>query len=129
MVTNNIPKSKKIKTAIITNIPTPYRRKQWEYYSKQDNLDLTIFYCAKKEKDRLWNVKNASGVKEVFLSGIIFFNLHLNPSIFKVILSSYDLFVIGGYGYPTNMIAIIMLKFLKKPWVFMHDGYLTLEAK
>ncbi len=93
----------------------------WEYYSKQDNLDFTIYYCAKKE-DRLWNVENASGVKEKFLNSISLFNLHFNPGIFKIIIKDYDLFVIGGYGYPTVMIAILMLSLLRKPWVLMLDG-------
>ena len=120
---NNIQNSgKTVKIAILTNIPTPYRRKQWEYYSNHSNLDLTIFYCAKEEKDREWEVKNAYGVREKFLKGISLFKFHFNPGILKIITGDYELFVIGGYGYPTVMMAILMLKLLKKPWIFMHDG-------
>ncbi len=111
----------KMKIAIITNIPTPYRQKQWEHYSKVDNIDITVFYCSNKEQDRFWNVKPAFGIKEVFLRGIHLKDLHFNPGIFKII-NKYDFFIIGGYGYPTVTLLILILNFLRKPWALMIDG-------
>lgn len=113
--------------AIITNIPTPYRQKQWEYYFKEGNLDLSIYYCAKSEKDRLWTFKKYSGVNENFMKGISLFKFHFNPGILKTFWRNYDLYIVGSFGYPTVMIAILFLRLFKKPWVLIHDGVSPLK--
>lgn len=115
-------KTKKVKIAIITNIPTPYRQKQWEYYSQSDVLDITIFYCANLEDGRQWNINSAEGVKEVFLRGLSYKSIHFNPGVLRVILKDFDMFLVGGYGYPSVMMSIIFLKILKKPWAMIVDG-------
>jgi glycosyltransferase involved in cell wall biosynthesis len=115
------------KISVITNIPTPYRQIQWKYYSKEGNLDLTLYYCAKSEKDRRWNLKKMSNVCEKFMKGVSISNFHFNPGIFRVINVDCDLFVVGSYGYPTVMIAILLLRLLKRPWVLIHDGISPLK--
>jgi glycosyltransferase involved in cell wall biosynthesis len=115
------------KISIITNIPTPYRRKQWEYFSKQDNLDLTIYYGAKIENDRFWTFKKASNISEKFMNGVSLSKFHFNPGILKIIWEDYDLFVMGSYGYPTVMIAILLLRLFNKPLVLIHDGVSPLK--
>lgn len=117
----------KDRISIITNIPTPYRRKQWEYFSKQDNLNLTIYYSAVSEHDRFWTYQNASNVEEKFMRGFSFHQFHFNPIILKVIRDDCDLFIMGSYGYPTVMLAILLLKLFKKPWVLIHDGVSPLK--
>lgn len=126
---NKSSETKKIKVAIITNIPTPYRNKQWEYYSKCKYLDITVFYCAKIENDRHWEVDSSKGIKEVFLKGLTYKNYHFNPGILKVILQNYDIFFVGGYGYPSVIMAIAALKLLRKPWVMIIDGISPLNLK
>ena len=117
---------KKVKIAIITNIPTPYRKKQWEYYSKCPSLDLTVFYCANTEKGRHWKI-NSEGNKEVFLKGLSYKSFHFNPGVLKLIFQDFDVFFVGGYGYPSLIMAIIALKILKKPWVMIIDGISPLK--
>jgi glycosyltransferase involved in cell wall biosynthesis len=115
-----------IKVAFITNIPTPYRKKQWEYYSKCKNLDITVFYCANTE-DRLWKINSAEGIKEVFLKGWSYKSYHFNMEVLKVISQDFDVFFVGGYGYPSLIMAILGLKILKKPWVMIIDGMSPLK--
>lgn len=122
-------KSKKVKIAIITNIPTPYRQKQWEYYSKSDALDITIFYCAKLEEGRHWSIDSAEGVKEIFLRGLTYKSLHFNPGVLKVIFKDFDMFLVGGYGYPSVIMSILSLKLLKKPWAMFIDGVSPLSIE
>ncbi len=110
-----------LRVALITNIPTPYRQKQWEHYASIRNLSITVFYCNKKE-GRCWNVQPASGVREVFLWGISYRDWHFNPSIFLLPFQKFDLFLVGGYGFPTMMIAIALLKLFNKNWAMMLDG-------
>jgi len=124
----NIFKSTKtVKIAIITNIPTPYRKKQWEYYSKCPSLDLTVFYCANIEKGRHWKINSSEGIKEVFLKGISYKSFHFNLGILNVIFQDFDVFFVGGYGYPSLIMTIIILKLLKKPWVMIIDGISPLK--
>lgn len=118
-----------IKIAIITNIPTPYRKAQWDYYSKCKDLEITVFYCAPIEKDRYWDVESSEGVKEVFLKGFSHHYYHFNPGVFKVLFSDFDMFFVGGYGYPTVILSIILLKLLKKPWVMIIDGISPVNIK
>jgi glycosyltransferase involved in cell wall biosynthesis len=111
-----------LRVAVITNIPTPYRQKQWECYATIPNLSITVFYCGKSEQDRFWDVQPASGVREVFLRGITYRKWHFNPSIFLLPFQKFDLFLVGGYGFPTLMIAIVMLRLFNKNWAMMIDG-------
>lgn len=113
---------KPLRLAVITNIWTPYRKKQWEIYSKIPDLSITVFYCSKLEKNRFWNIIPASGVREVFLKGISYLGWHFNPGVFKLPFQKFDLFLIGGYGFPTVMIAIILLKVFRRNWAMISDG-------
>jgi glycosyltransferase involved in cell wall biosynthesis len=125
----NLEDEKKLKIAFITNIPTPYRRKQWEYYSKCECFDITVFYCSQSEKDRNWDMQLAEGTKEVFLKGLSYRSFHFNLEVIKVIFEDYDLFFVGGYGYPSVLMSILTLRLLKKPWVMMIDGISPLKLK
>jgi len=113
---------RRLRIAIITNTPTPYRQKQWECYSKIHDLSITVFYCSKREKNRFWNVQPASGVREVFLKGVGYREWHFNPGIFLVPFQKFDIFLIGGYSFPTVMIAIVLLRLFKKNWALISDG-------
>ena len=124
---DKLKSKKKIKIAIITNIPTPYRKKQWEYYSKCKQLDITVFYCANIEKGRHWEISSCEGIKEIFLKGLTYKSIHFNPGVLKVIFQDFDIFFVGGYGYPSLIMAIIALKILQKPWVIMIDGISPLK--
>ena len=119
----NLEMDGEIEVAIITNIPTPYRREQWECYAKLQNVKMTVYYCAHTEKGRFWKFEPASNVQEKFLKGIdLGKGLHFNPGILSVVRKDVDIFMVGGYGYPTLIIAIILLKILRKPYIMLIDG-------
>ena len=119
---DELKSEKTIKVAIITNIPTLYRKKQWEYYAMCKYLDITVFYCANTEKGRYWKINSSERFKEVFLKGLSYKSFHFNPGVLKVIFKDFDVFIVGGYGSPSLIMSIITLKLLKKPWVMIIDG-------
>ncbi|WP_281774506.1 glycosyltransferase family 4 protein [Methanobacterium formicicum] len=128
-MSRSVKTSKKVKVAIITNIPTFYRQKQWEYYSNCEYFDLTIYYCANIEPGRHWKIKPSKGVKEVFLKGLSYKSFHFNPGILKIIFQDYDVFFVGGFGYPSLIILIVLLKLFKKKWVLIIDGISPLKIE
>ncbi len=124
---NSFNPLKKIKVAIVTNIPTFYRKKQWEYYSSCEYLDITVFYCANIENDRYWEIKSSEGIKEVFLKGLSYKSYHFNPGILKILLKDFDIICVGGFAYPSLMLLITSLKILNKPWIMIIDGISPLK--
>jgi len=110
---------KKMKIGVLTNVPTPYRKKMWEAYSEIENITFDIFYLSKMHKDRKWDFDKAAGVNEVFLDGIHLGKLNLE--IFSL-AKKYDLWIIGGYSESTVQLLILLCKVLKIPYIIMFDG-------
>ncbi len=108
--------------AVITNIPTPYRKAQLEFWGKVVENDINVFYCAHRKEGRHWNVGASKGIKEIFLRGFGFRSLYFNPSIVHTVFKKYEVFIVGGYGYPTVMIAIMLLRIMRKKYVLAIDG-------
>jgi len=118
-----------LRIAIVTNIQTPYRQKQWECYSKIDGLNITVYYCSKSERNRYWSVLPAGGVREVFLKGVNYRGWHFNPGVFLIPFQKFDLFLVTGYGFPTAAIAIVLLKIFKRNWAMISDGVAPQKLK
>ncbi len=107
---------------ILTNMPTPYRTGMWKAYSKVKDVNITLFYCTSKEKDRYWHVEKEHDLKEIFLPGLTLFNsIHINFSIIKYFLKN-DAWIVGGYNSITFQIIIILSIIFKKPYILMIDG-------
>ena len=110
---------KRIKIGILTSIPTPYRKPQWEAYSRIENAAFDVFYSSKIHKDRKWNFDKANVVNEIFLDR---FNLgKLNLEVFSLV-KKYDLWIIGGYSDLTAQLLILLCRILRIPYVVMFDG-------
>lgn len=113
-----------MKIAIVTNIPTPYRKGFFKELAGCIGVELTVYYCSNGEPDRRWGEQIGDGYKSVVLPGFSLGGyLHTNPEIFKVLRKERpDIVVVGGYVYPTGIIAILGAKLLKLPVVLWLDG-------
>ena len=75
------------KIALITNIPTPYRKAQVKHWEMEGQYDITVYYCAQREQGRYWKFGENDGLREVFLRGFHFKTFHFNPGILRVLIS------------------------------------------
>tara|TARA_Y100001968_G_scaffold322709_1_gene359251 strand:+ start:2444 stop:3523 length:1080 start_codon:yes stop_codon:yes gene_type:complete len=115
----------KKKVALVTNIPAPYREKVYELASEDPNIDLTVIYCDKIEKNRNWSF-TLGNYKKVFLNTLTLsiFNsyIHLNLKIFFT-LNKKKPDVVISCGFGPVMVLSLMWAILngKKHFIFT-DG-------
>jgi glycosyltransferase involved in cell wall biosynthesis len=103
-----------VRIAVVTPIPTPYRDLFWNAVSRQEGVELHVFYCSAGKKDRPWEVSWPRDYHAEVLPGV---NLSAwwgrdtscfwNPTIrSRLRRGHYDAVVIGGYNHPTMLAAI-----------------------
>ncbi|WP_321421168.1 glycosyltransferase family 4 protein [uncultured Methanobacterium sp.] len=117
----------KLKVAIITNYPSPYRIPVFEKLSHI--FDLTVYFTHMefegdkpkiKDKMRNWDLKSQYNFKHKFLKGktISFqkkMEYDVNFSIVKELDKGYDAVIIGGYNTFTTQLALVLCKIKKIP--------------
>lgn len=111
------------KILYLSNTPVPYRVKFFNQLAQ--NCDLTVVYEREisANRDKKWTQSEQHKYKSVFLKGI---NLKNESSfsfkILKYILSSFDSVIVGCYNSPTQMLAILILRFFNKNFYINLDG-------
>lgn len=118
---------KKYKVAIIHNIISPYRVPFFIKLSKHPSIDLFVYFCAKKHKERKWDVFESDRYNYEILSGVTLNfagnSYHVNPSIAsKLIREKYDAVIIGGYSNFTTQMAFVISKLLKTPVILWSES-------
>lgn len=111
------------KVLFITNIPSPYRIDFWNELGKFVNL--TVWFEATNEKNREWNVNGlGENFKYEFLEGRTFgLDLHINYNIIKKLNNEkFDVYIMGGYSTPTEMIAIQWFRMNRIKFILNSDG-------
>jgi len=108
----------KIRAAILHNIFAPYREGLFREISNLPGIELRVYYCSGKSPGRKWKIK-PSGYNYKVLRGITLGkSFHINIGIItRLIKDSPDVLVVGGYSYPTAVIAIFVAKLLKIPLI------------
>lgn len=109
----------------ITNIQVPYRTEFFNQFSKF--CDLTVLYERSKSKNRAKNWADQSGIayRHFFLNGIKIGNENaFSFRILKYIFGRYDAIVIGCFNSPVEMLAILFMKMLHRPYYLNVDGEL-----
>jgi len=95
------------------------------------NIKIEIALCALHERNRprinFITFQNEN-YKLLKLKGFTFgIDKHFNLGIIPLILfNNYSLIIIGGYSFPTVILAILLCKLFRKRWVLLIDG-LSLE--
>jgi glycosyltransferase involved in cell wall biosynthesis len=121
----------RVRVAIVTNIPAPYRLPMYELLAAKQGIELTLFFCSGREPDRNWDLENFS-FPQVFLRERLFnwHNrfIHANPDLWRAIDSFRpDVVVTTGFN-PTHLLAFLYARLRGLPHVAMTDGTLASES-
>ena len=114
-----------LRVAIVTNIPAPYRVPVFSRLSQIDGIDLTVFYAARTEPDRQWDLPPLA-YRHVFMNGQMVTRagrfIHHNPAVWnELVRLSPDVVVTTGYN-PTHLLASFYSLLYGKRHVVMTDG-------
>jgi glycosyltransferase involved in cell wall biosynthesis len=107
----------------ITNIPSPYRVEFFNELGKW--CKLTVWFEAEIESNREWAVdKSGMSFAYEFLKGFTLgLDKHVNLSVLsRLRATKFDVYIMGGYSTPTEMIAVQWLKLNKLPFFLNSDG-------
>src|SRR5512138_2898762 len=82
--------ARKLRVAIVTNIPAPYRLPVYGLLSQEPDLDLHVVYCSGREPDREWNLGQATFAHTFLNQSLIQLRgrfIHINHDVWSVLLS------------------------------------------
>ena len=118
------------KVLYITNIEVPYRAKFFNELSKY--CDLTVLYERERSANRSdkWATGSERKYKAKYLNG---FNMgNENTCSFKIcndIFADYDTIIFGCYHSRIQMVAMLTMRLLRKPFVISIDGEVFAKEK
>jgi len=122
----------KTKVFLLHNIIAPYRLPVFEELNKK--LDLTVYFCHRKSKDRLWD----TSLKGYRFKYYILPHIKLGPFIsnynlfFKLLPSHYDVYIVCENAYETLfsvLIVLIIAKVFRKPLIIWSEHIITEFSK
>lgn len=105
--------NKPFKAALITNIPTPYRRTIYELVSQNLDIEFTVLYCARLEPNRQWQLAEGNYRKE-FLGGFAIpyrgQSIYLGSGVISALRRLQpDIVITSGFSMPM-LLAFIWAK-------------------
>ena len=113
-----------IKVLYVSNIEVPYRTAFFNQLSKK--VDLTVLYerLNSVNRNEEWTKSVKSSFKKLFLKGINIKNEYaIDLSILKYVLSKrYDIIIFGCLNSPSQIIAMRVMKILKRKYILNLDG-------
>lgn len=123
--------SNRLRIAIVTNIPAPYRLPVYALLAQEPDLDLHVVYCSRREPNRAWNIGPAlfahTFLKESFVNYRGSY-IHINYDVWSVLQSlKPDIVVTTGFN-PTHLMAYAWTRLHGARHVAMTDGTLESEA-
>ena len=111
-----------MKIIIVYTAPVPYREKLFSALDKKENIDLTVFYCARQLSCHDWRFKEESYDKVFLPSRKICGQALVNFSIFHRLSSSNpDAVIIWGWSFPSAILALLGSRILGIPSVIFSD--------
>lgn len=113
-----------MKVLFLTNIPSPYRV---DFFNELGKLcELTVVYerNSASDRDRKWVSSNAVTFEEIYLKSMnIKDDNGLDPRVIRYLKKDkFDVIVVGGYSTPTAMLAILIMRLKKIPYILNADG-------
>ena len=103
----DLKRRNKKRLSIVTNIPTPYRKDFFVRISNIENIESKVFFCAKRERNRLWDITHIMNYSHEFVPGwqithdngaAIYINIGLLLALKRF---KPDLIIVGGASIPS----------------------------
>ncbi len=113
-----------LRLAILSNSPGPNQTQYFDALAKIADIDVSVYYCARKNIKWQGTDTNRFNHNAHFLINLNPWPesrgyLHCNPAALYIVTSKrYDLVMIQGYAYPTALATIITCLISRKPFVF-----------
>lgn len=121
----------KVRVAMVTNIPAPYRVPIYERLGRDADLDFKAFFCAGSEPDRNWADRPQSYAHQFLAERFVTVAgrfIHFNPDVWRSLAQFRpDVVVTTGYN-PSHLVAFMYAKWHGIGHVVMTDGTDTSEA-
>jgi glycosyltransferase involved in cell wall biosynthesis len=122
----------RVRLAMVTNIPAPYRLPMYELLAAEPGIELKLFFCSGREPDRAWDLQRL-GVPHAFLrerfltwSGRY---VHVNPDVWPRLTEfAPEVVVTTGFN-PTHLLAFAHARAHGALHVAMTDGTADSEAR
>jgi len=118
------------KVLYFSNIEVPYRARVFNELSKK--CDLTVLYERKRAKIRNenWTKSVESNYNIEYLGGLkVKKENSFSLKVFKYVFKKYDSVIIGCYNSPSQMLAILLFRLLRKNYILNIDGEVFIEGK
>ncbi len=112
-----------MKVLYLTNIPSPYRLKYFDYLAKM--CDLTVAFERKEsdERDESWAVYKTGEYKAIFLKGVnTSADSALSIQVLKIISNNFDHIVVTDISSPTGMLAVFWMQLNNIAYEIEGDG-------
>ena len=123
---------KRIRVAMVTNIPAPYRLPVYEGMAAEKDIDLKLFYCSGKEPDRAWELAEIDIPVQYLRERYITFSgrfIHINPDVWTALKAfKPDVVITTGFN-PTHLIAVAYARWHGARHIAMTDGTFSSEKK
>lgn len=118
------------KVLYLSNVEVPYRVRLFNELSK--HCDLTVLYEQKRtaSRNRAWSESEEKNFRCEYLGGI---NIGAENSFsFKAVrklFEKYDVIIVGCYNSPAQMMLILLMRMMNKPYILNLDGEIFAEGK
>jgi glycosyltransferase involved in cell wall biosynthesis len=123
--------SRRIRVAMVTNIPAPYRLPIYERVVKHQDIDFCVFFCSGREPDREWDLQEAAFKQVYFKEKFITYRnryIHCNPDAWSALKAFRpDVIVTTGFN-PTFLVAYLYARLHGARHVAMTDGTAFTES-
>lgn len=113
-----------MRVLFLTNIPSPYRVDFFNALGKKCDLTVLFETSTAKDRDRKWVADKIDNFTAIFMKGIKCGQAEaFCPEVVKYVAKKeYDVVVVGMYSSPTGMLAIEIMKLIKKKFIISSDG-------
>ena len=121
----------RVRVALVTNIPAPYRVLVYELLAVHPGIDLKLFFCSAREADREWDVAPLRVPHVTLTERVIRWRgrfIHVNPDIGAQLRAFAPEVVITTGFNPTHLLAFWHARRCGAQHIAMTDGTAQSEA-